>query len=139
MSIGREILEETRKLKEGSAVRATFYNSEGETEGQKGQINASFMATSDQNDIVYHKMIDWCNTLDELKEYSGVALRDLVDFVDTSDYYIQDASVRVMGITSIEAGTSANYKVIGAWDIYRDGEYTDELEYAKEALGYDNR
>ena len=137
MSIGREILEETRKVNEAYKVPATFYNSEAETEGQAGQVNASFMAITDHGDTVYHKMIDWCNSVEELREYSGKALKDLIDFVDTTDYYIGEASVIVMGISSIQAGTSANYKIIGSWDIYKDGEYTEELSFAKEALGYE--
>lgn len=137
MSLGREILEETRKLDEKYSVPATFYNAEVESPGETGQVNASFMAITDQGDVVYHKMIDWCNSVDELREYSGKALKELVDFVNTTDYYIGDASIRVMGITSIQAGTSANYKIIGSWDIYKDGEFTEELNFAKEALGYE--
>ena len=138
MSIGREILEETKKINEAYKVPATFYNSEGETSGVAGQINASFIAVTDQGDTVYHKMIDWCNSIEELREYSGQALKDLIDFIDTTDYYINVGNATVMGLMSTPGGSSANYKVIGSWDIYRDGEYTDELSFAKDALGYDN-
>ena len=95
MSIGREILEETRKINEAYKVPATFYNSEGETSGVAGQINASFIAMTDHGDTVYHKMIDWCNSMDELREYSGKALKELVDFIETTDYYINIANAQV--------------------------------------------
>ena len=137
MSIGREILEETRKITEVAGVRATYYNSDGSNGGQTGQYMADFQASIANNEVIYHKIIDWCNSLDEIYEYSGKALKELVDFIETTDYYIETASVSVWGMSNLEAGMYPNWKNVGSWDIYRDGEFTDELPFAKDALGYE--
>lgn len=132
MSIGRDILKEANKVEED--FEEVSYKGK---RGKAGQITASFEATNEQRETVYHNVIDWCNSMEELKEYTGKALQDLIDFIDTTDYYIESALVLVMGLSSIESNSYSNYKVIGRWYIYRDGEYTDELEFAKGALGYD--
>ena len=134
MSIGREILKETRSLNE---VEATHIKVNDVSSLKPGQVYASFQAYSDTGEQVYHVVVDPCDSLEELYTYTGEELKKLIDFIDNSVYFIDQASATIFGVSEVTSSTSYSYKKMGDWDIYRDGHYTDELDFAKEALGYE--
>lgn len=131
MGVSRNILKEANSTI--NEISASYYNRK-DHDGKLGQLSASFTAETDSGEEIYNKVIDWCDSIDELLEYAEPIFKDFINFIDNSNFYIERAEIIILGVSEVKSSVNKSYKPIKHWVIYENGNYTGDFDSAKSVL-----